>query len=110
MDAGKVARNEATFREANEQIALAAERIGVDRVPFVCECADVGCTAVVRLTLDQYERVRADPRTFLNIPGHQELSRPHVRVLADHGDYLLVEKIGEAGEIAESLDERTNGG
>jgi hypothetical protein len=43
--AKRVAENEARFREANEEINALAERADLPRIPFVCECADLGCTA-----------------------------------------------------------------
>jgi hypothetical protein len=110
MDAERIARNDATFRHANEQIERAAERADIELVPFLCECADERCTEIVRLTLADYEAVRGDPRWFLNVPGHEQGSQPHVRVVDDRGDYLVVEKLGEAGEIVEDLDERTSAG
>src|SRR5438045_8600302 len=110
MDAERIARNDATFRHANEQIERAAEHADVELVPFLCECADERCTEIVRLTLADYEAVRADPRWFLNFPGHERGSRPHVRVVDDRGDYVVVEKLGKAGEIVEDLDESTSAG
>src|SRR5215216_7061038 len=107
MDAERVARNDSMFRQANEQIERAAEPLGIEPVPFLCECAEERCTEIVRLMLAQYEAVRAEPRWFLNAPGHERQSHPHVRVVADCGEYLVVEKLGKAGELAEELDERT---
>jgi hypothetical protein len=110
MDAERIARNDAAFRHANEQIERAAEQADIEPVPFLCECADERCTEIVRLTLADYEAVRADPRWFLNVPGHEQGSQPYVRVVDDRGDYVVVEKLGEAGEIVEDLDERTSAG
>ena len=71
---------------------------------FVCECADPSCSAHLTLPLREYEAVRAYPDRFLLVAGHQ---RPEVeRVVEDHGAYLVVAKIGEAGEIAEETDPR----
>jgi hypothetical protein len=47
----KIAYNNAVFRKANESIADAAARYGLDDgrvVPFVCECSDPACTKVIR--------------------------------------------------------------
>lgn len=110
MDVERIARNDATFRHANERIERAAEQADVELVPFLCECADERCTEIVRLTLTDYEAVRADPRWFLNVPGHERGSQPYVRVVDDRGAYLVVEKLGEAAAIVEDLDERTSAG
>ena len=105
MNAERVAKNDAVFRRANEQIERAAETYDVEPAPFLCECADERCTEIVRLTLEEYEAVRSHPRRFLHAPGH-ESSGEHVRVVANRGNYLVVEKVGKAGEIAEELDTR----
>ena len=56
-----IARNQATFRAANERIGAAAGVYDVATpVPFICECADPTCTEVVLLELDQYEEIRSD--------------------------------------------------
>ena len=65
----QIALNESTFRQVNEGIEEGRrEREGL--VPFLCECGEVGCNAIVELTLREYERVRADSRSFLVLPGH----------------------------------------
>ena len=38
----------------------------------MCECGDTRCTRVMRLTLDEYEQVRADANTFAVLPGHDD--------------------------------------
>src|SRR3954470_13292204 len=103
MDAERIARNDATFREANEQIERAAEPLGIEPVPFLCECADERCTEIVKLTLDQSEGVRDEQRWYLKVAGHEQGSRSHVRIVSNCGDYLVVEKVGKAGELAEQL-------
>lgn len=103
----RIALNQATFREANERINAAAGVYDVDiPVPFICECADPTCAEIVRLALSEYEEVRADPRHFLNVPGHQAAAQGAAVVVAERDGYVIAEKIGHAGEIAESLDQR----
>lgn len=103
----RIALNQATFREANERINAAAGVYDVDiPVPFICECADPTCAEIVRLALSEYEEVRADPRHFLNVPGHQAAAQGAAAVVAERDGYVIAEKIGHAGEIAESLDQR----
>jgi len=103
----RVARNDSTFRAANEQIAdYASEHEFVDRVPFICECATESCVVVIDLSLAEYEEVRSSPRRFFVAPGHQG-SEGDVSMLDDRGRYVLVEKRGLAGEIATDLDPRS---
>jgi hypothetical protein len=103
----RIARNNATFRDANEHIGAAAGVYGIDApVPFICECADTRCSEIVRMTLEEYEEVRADSRHFLNIPGHQAAAGGAAEVVAERNGYVIVEKLGRVGEIVEALDER----
>jgi hypothetical protein len=59
---------------------------------------------VVRLTAAEYEAVRAHPRRFVVAHEH---STTHATVIERHDDYMVVEKLGEAGETAEKLDPRS---
>lgn len=100
----RIAKNQVTFREANERIERAAGTIGLDGViPFICECADAGCTQIVPIALDAYTDIRRSPRRFLNAPGHEALAvGSGAAVVVAHEDgYVVVDKIGIAGEIAE---------
>jgi hypothetical protein len=108
LSAERIARNEAIFRDANEHIGRAARRHEVfEGVPFLCECADERCTAVVRLSLDDYSRVRAEATHFVNAPGHEAPFRHAVEVVAERDGYIVVQKVGIAAEVAEELDTRS---
>jgi hypothetical protein len=98
--AERAARNEARFREANEQIhgkvmeLELAERMN----PYLCECEDEGCTTIVLLTSKEYEEVRSGARRFLLAPAHES---PDDRVVAEHDRFTVVEKTGEEGRLVE---------
>jgi hypothetical protein len=97
----RAARNEALFREVNENIALLEERHGTtpEEPLFICECAMADCTERLRVEPHDYRRVRGQPRLFFVLPGHEE---PQLeRVVERHPAYLVVEKTGGAGEVAE---------
>jgi hypothetical protein len=103
----RIARNQATFRAANERTGAAAGVYDLATpVPFICECADPTCTEVVGLELDQYEEIRSDSRRFLNAPGHQTAAQGVSVVVEERNGYVIVEKVAHAGEVAEALDER----
>lgn len=109
LSARRIGTNEAIVRYHNEKISEAAERLEVDDnpVPFICECGRLECVATLRVTLDEYEAVREDGRLFLCLPGHELVGRDIGRVVDDsHEGFVLVEKIGTAGEVAERLDPR----
>jgi hypothetical protein len=101
----RMARNESLFREVNEAIA-AGQWPGEEDAPigFRCECARLGCNSLVEVAPRQYERVRASARRFVLAVGH-ELTEGE-RVVETHDDYVVVEKEGEAGLVAEATDPR----
>jgi hypothetical protein len=99
----KIAANNAVFRDANDEIDAAAADHALDphrSVPFICECSDGRCTAIIRLTLNDYRRVRSDPRLFVHAPGHEPEVKGIVRLRERNEGYIVVEKIGEAGAAA----------
>jgi hypothetical protein len=101
----RIARNEATFRQANERIAEAAEGLEVQSlVPFICECANPACRELLSLSLDAYRAVREDPRRFLNAPGHHQAALGAAKVVERRDGYEVVEKVGHAGEVAEQIE------
>jgi hypothetical protein len=101
----RLGANEALYRDANEGIERGLwPGEGDRRVPFRCECAYLDCGETVALTGAEYERVRANPRRFIVTAGH-EIPRAE-SVVERHADYLVVEKFGAAGAVAEQLDAR----
>jgi hypothetical protein len=79
---------------------------GEEDVPaaFRCECGRLGCNELLELTVREYERVRANPRRFLVAVGHQLPDAEDVVETSE--SYLVVEKRGEAGEVAEATNPR----
>ena len=112
LTAERIARNDSAFRDANEKIGLKArecDTADTQPVPFICECADSNCTAILPLTLAEYEHVRSDSRQFLNAVGHERFEGL-VEIMLENHNHLVVRKFGRAGEIAEELDTRRNDG
>jgi hypothetical protein len=96
----RIAQNEAAARDVNESID--DERAG-DAGPgprwFVCECAYADCAELIDVGAEKYHEVRANPRRFIVMPGHES---PEVeRVVEAQRAFLVVEKQDEAGRIAE---------
>jgi hypothetical protein len=102
----RLALNEALFRQVNERLLEVSARFGtLDSGPeFVCECPDEACTDRIRLSVGEYEGLRANPRHFVVRPGHEAWTIE--RVVSDRGSYRVVEKVGVPGEIAEDTDPR----
>jgi hypothetical protein len=99
----RVAMNEATFRKVNEGMEAAQQPGGL--LSFICECGRLGCNQLLGLTRAEYEDVRANPRRFALVDGHE---LPEVeRVVEDHGRYIVVEKVGDpAADVVEDTDPR----
>jgi len=53
----------------------------------------------------EYEAVRANPRRFMVVAGHERLDAE--TVVERHPEYLVVEKLDQAGETAEENDPRS---
>ena len=103
----RLARNEALFREVNERINdLTVHQFGDDDSHFVCECSRTDCSEFIHLTAETYEAVRANGNRFALVRGHEI---PDIeRVVGEHGDVFVVEKVGDGAEIATRLDPRSS--
>ena len=90
-DPRRARRNEETFASANERIHLSAEGFGFDEVvPFLCECSEITCTEIVRLSLDNYRKAKEGGEAFILQPGHEDANIERVTERRD--GYVLVEK------------------
>jgi hypothetical protein len=104
LTAQRIAESQSRFRASNESIEMSAIDLGVaDPIPFICECANRSCFGLVQMSVDRYEDVRAEPRRFFVLPGHELLSvdAGAAIVISQQTDCVVVEEIGVAGEIAE---------
>lgn len=102
----RAARNEALFRRVNErveEVSKAFEPILGDS-DFFCECADIDCMEKIRMTLSEYEALRDASTHFAVKPGH--ILPENELVVDERAGYVVVEKIGRAGERAADLDPR----
>src|SRR3954447_3981638 len=97
-------QTEFTFRAANEGIRQATVAHAIEgRIPFICECADVRCTRLVQLTMDEYGRIREEPAWFV-APGHEEERLAEViRVVCREPGHSVIETVGEAANILGQL-------
>ena len=102
----RAAKNESVFRELNEQLEAAATGSSSDVSGFVCECANIACTAVLAVPLGEYEQVRRHAHRFIVAPDESHVD-PEVEEIVDRGDtYWVVEKKGLAGAVVEDIDPR----
>ncbi len=100
----RIARNESLFREANEAIERGLWPEQEDQViRFRCECS-AECGQPVEVSPREYERVRRNGRRFIVLEGHEV---PGVEeVVERYPKYVIVQKTGTGGEVADRLDPR----
>ena len=97
----RLAHNEATFRDANEEIRTTLDEHEFDAplAPFICECSDPSCRALMRIPLETYRKVRSVPTRFILAAGHED-RRGAEDVVERHDGFVVVEKHGDAGDVA----------
>jgi len=98
----RLAMNEATFRKVNEGMEVGQDPAGL--LIFICECGRLHCNKLLELTRNEYEGIRANPRRFAVLAGHQ--IEDVEEVVVRHDRYLVVEKAGDVAEIVEHTDPR----
>jgi hypothetical protein len=106
--ARRIGLNEAVFREVNERLSDLERRfhVAAGDLEIVCECGDAECTERIRVDQPAYEELRADPRLFAVVPGHEEADVEEV--LEQSGAYDVVRKHeGVPTKIAAETDRRT---
>ena len=101
----RVARNQAAYRSVNEGIRAGRDETDAGPRPYLCECAIIGCTELVELTLAEYEGVRHISRRFVIAPGHEV---PDAESVVDEtgDDSIVVEKDSDLAPITLALDPR----
>ena len=86
----RLARNQVIFREVNERLRDLADAVPNGKAEYLCECSDVHCTEKIELLAFEYEDVRARPKMFFIVPGHE---RTEVERVVDRNNrYAIVEK------------------
>jgi hypothetical protein len=103
--AESVALTEAAYRIANERMAAWEERQSSDGAEsYYCECAIDRCREEIRLTREQYEAVRAQPRQFFVLHGHiiEDLETE----LERYDTYSVIEKPKQLGPLLDDTDPR----
>ena len=107
--ADRAARNEALFRRVNERVEEVNRAFDtiLEEGDFFCECADIDCMEMIAMTRSEYEQLREVSTHFAVKPGH--VLPEEERVVEEHAGYVVVEKVGRAGERAAELDPREPG-
>jgi hypothetical protein len=87
----QIVENQRRFRLANERIDQARAELGFDgeRIPFLCECPDAGCTSVVPLTAEEYGAVRSGDDQYVLLEAHLPEDE---EALERHDGYVVARK------------------
>jgi hypothetical protein len=97
----RIAYNEAWCRDLNERKAEWV-RSGDLAAGFRCECSQMTCGARMQLSEREWEEVRSQDNRFAVAPGHSAADDVE-QVVKEYPHFWIVEKRGEAGEVAEQL-------
>jgi len=67
---------------------------------------DATCSDPIRVSIDEYEAVRAEPTRFMVAPGSEHVA-PEVERIVQRGErFWIVEKAGIGAEMSKELDPR----
>jgi hypothetical protein len=97
----RIAENEVLCRDLNKSKDDWL-RSGLQAAGFRCECWRIDCGVRLRLSRREWREVRSRPERFAVAPGHTAIEiEPGVEeVVEKYEHFWIVEKRGEAGEIA----------
>ena len=96
----RIALNEAFSRDLNERKAEWIEA-GQVVAGFRCECWQVDCGERVQLSGRDWDEARSRSSRFAVVPGH--IAAEHETVVKEYPHFWLIEKHGEAGDVADEL-------
>ena len=96
----RIAHNESWSRSLNERraewVSGRAELTG-----FRCECWQDDCAERILLSVEDWAVARAEPNRFAVAPHH--VADSFEAVVTAFSGFWVIEKFGEAGEVAEKL-------
>ena len=108
VSAIRAARNEIALRKYNEKVEERRRRVKPRLAEWLCECFDANCAQPVKLSMEEYEAVRADAKHFLVAPRQEHVSPSIEHVLRREERYWIVEKIGVGAEMSEQSNPRSS--
>jgi hypothetical protein len=103
----RIAQNEAMYRSVNREIEQTSEELGEGpqaRIEVLCECGKDSCSATVELTIAEYDEAHRERDRFVVVPGHEDEQIERVATRTER--YLVVDKFGEAEEVAVDEERR----
>jgi hypothetical protein len=96
----RIAQNESSARGINEQIEQAHGSIPPDwSIRIVCECGYEKCVDFIEVAMDEYQRIRSDPRQFGVVKEHVIQDVEEIVLDADRFT-IVAKREGIAAEVA----------
>jgi hypothetical protein len=92
--------NEVLLRRYNEHVEAERMLIQPTLSEWVCECADENCAQPVRLSIAEYEAVRAEPTHFFVVPSDEHVAPEIEYAVRREPRYWVIAKIGLGAEIS----------
>jgi hypothetical protein len=112
-DAGRLsdvekAQMQSIYREVNERVMeVSAHRvISAAAQDAICECAKPECSEPIAISAGEYERLREHGTWFAVAPGDDHVFPEIERIVEKNEGFWIVEKLEQAGAVAEKLDPR----
>ncbi|HEX3226261.1 MAG TPA: hypothetical protein VHQ89_09210 [Gaiellaceae bacterium] len=82
---------EDAFRAANRDIAVVARDLNANTlVPFLCECSERACRAILRMPWREYAAIHEHQHRYIVAPGHELLEVE--QLVSESPAYNVVEK------------------
>ena len=98
----RIAKNETVLRATNREMERADQAEGAtlgQLIDVLCECGRQGCGGVIAMTFADYDAVHSQADRFVVLRGHENTDIE--KVVEERAGYLVVDKFGEAEDIAE---------
>ena len=98
----RIAKNETVLRATNREMERADQAEGAtlgELIDVLCECGRQGCDGVITMTFEEYDRAHSQADRFVVLRGHENTEIE--KVVEERAGYLVVDKVGEAEDIAE---------
>lgn len=95
------------YRAVNKKLEDATEDAGAlpdDPLEILCECGEPACDSKLTLTISEYEEAHGQRDRFIVVPEHEDPQME--RVVVRRNQYSVVDKFGQAEQIALAEEQR----
>ena len=78
--------------------------LAVSALPASVSARTSVAVRIISLRREEYEAMRAHPKRFVMVPGHQEADD---RLVLEAADFIVIEKRGKEGDLVAARDPRS---